>query len=359
MLMYVFVNISIIILALLSSMANKKTSLSYKKSDGKIFILISFTILFIVSAFRGDFATDYKAYINFFNFVKQSTILEMVSSRGWQEIGYVFFNVFIASISQSEIAIMIVTTLITLLLFYTRFVKDSVYIWLSILMFVSVGSYYTSFNMMRQMLAIAIVFAGMGFLYKNKLLKFIIVVIIASSIHISAIVMIPLGLVLKVFKPSVKNIMFFISGTIISSIFVKYIVAFIMKFVYFSYALEGAYGMEPINFKIVIVPISISVFALIYSSRSINLNDNKHRIWFNAVLFYLLFAILSLQIKNFNRLADYFLPFLYLLVPLEISKLKKSDKLFYLLLIPLLLTIYVYFAFKGGGFDPYYFYWSR
>lgn len=355
---YIILNICIILFGWLSYLVVKKNPGTGRKNNGVFYVVLSFSLLVFISAFRGDFATDYKAYQYFFNHFKQFNILDIFHIRSWQEIGYTLFNIVIGIISQHELAIMVATSIVIIFLFYYRFIKDSQYIWLTILMFVSVGSYYTSFNMIRQMIAIAITFAGIGFLYEKKLVPYFLVVGLAATFHISALVMIPLGYMLTKFKPTLKNLLILVPVLIVLSFFIDTITAYMLRIFYQSYLVEGAYGMESINLKILVVPISIAIFVLAFRKK-IDLKNYRNKIWINATIFYLVFTILSLNIKNFNRIAEYFLPFLYLIVPLVISKLGKKDRTIYLTTIPLLLTIYVLISMSGSGFDPYYFFWSN
>lgn len=57
--------------------------------------------------------------------------------------------------------------------------------------------YYNYFSMMRQWFAVAIVFGGMEFIRKNKMVPYIILCCLAAQIHSSAYIMIPLYFIIK------------------------------------------------------------------------------------------------------------------------------------------------------------------
>lgn len=352
------INFCTIIFGWISYSVVKRDPITGWQNNGAIYVFSSFFLLLFVSAFRGDFATDYQSYQFYFNYFKQFGILDIFHVRFWQEPGYTFLNIIIGTISQHELAIMIATSLIIIYLFYYRFVKDSPYIWLTVLMFISVGTYYTSFNMIRQMIAIAITFAGAGFLYEKKYVKYLLIVGIASTFHFSALVMIPLGYLLIKFNPTRRNMFFLLPIIILLYIFIDNITMSVVGIFYQSYLVKDAYGMEPINLKILVVPVAVSIFALV-NRNLIELKNLKNRIWINSTIFYLIFVIFSIKIKNFNRIAEYFLPFLYLLVPSLIFSMQENDRIIYITIIPVLLTLYVLISIYGSGFDPYYFFWNN
>src|SRR5690625_6863286 len=101
-----------------------------------------------------------------------------------------------------------------LICFYYQLNKYSVSVWLSVLMFVTAGSFYASFNISRQIVAVAIIFMGSSFLYNRKMIKYFLVVIFASFFHITSLIMVPFYFILN-FRINLRNLLLFALGSAI------------------------------------------------------------------------------------------------------------------------------------------------
>lgn len=70
--------------------------------------------------------------------------------------------------------------------------------WISIFLFLASSDYISwMFNGMRQFLAVCITFAAFDLLVKNRFGYYVLVVLLASAIHGSALLMIPIGLIIR------------------------------------------------------------------------------------------------------------------------------------------------------------------
>ena len=81
-------------------------------------------------------------------------------------------------------------SVLTIGLFVWTIYKYSDYYLLSVLLLVFIGAWHGSFNGIRQYLACAILFAGHRYILKRDFWKYFLIVILASTFHISALVMI-------------------------------------------------------------------------------------------------------------------------------------------------------------------------
>lgn len=358
MLIYVIVSVSIITLGLYFELINSQasTELQKKKIPSYFFIVPSFIILFIVSAFRGDFTTDYNNYLNLFNLYNNIDFSNIFKAEFNQEIGYIILSRLIGVYTENEIYLFIITSFIILYAHFFQFNKYSSYIWLSILMFVTIGSFYTSFNITRQILAVSIIFLGSRFLYERKPLKYFFVVIIATLFHTTSLIMIVFYFILNL-KFSFKNLFFMFSGAIIAMVFLKDLIVFFQNIVYSNYT-ESSYGMTGLSFSSTIIPIALLTFSLFHYHK-VDLSNTKHRIWMNSVIFYAFFTILTLQVQLIERISEFFSPYVMLLIPLILSNIKNGKmKVVYMVGLIFMLFLYNYIYLSGSGYDPYYFFWD-
>lgn len=355
---YILVNVIIIFLGLFYEIIKPKESviLDKKNKSDSFFVITSFILLFIVSAFRGDFTTDYNNYVYLFELYNRFRFFEVFHAGIYQEKGYIFLNRLIGVFTRNELYLFIVVSFITLLCFYSQFRRYSSYIWLSVLMFVTVGAFYTSFNIMRQILAVAIIFSGSKFLYERKFVKYCLVVALAALFHTSALVMLIFYFILN-YKFSVKNLILIICAAVITMLYLENLLVIIQNMFYSVYT-DQSYGMTGLAFTNAVLPIAILIFTL-FHYKKIDLSDIRNKIWVNAVIFYAFFSILGLKVEMVERISDFFAPYALLLIPLIFSQMKRNElKAIYMIGAVALLILYNFVVLSGTGYDPYYFIWQ-
>lgn len=357
MAVYTLVSAYLIVSGFLFEIINTKLKkIRGKKMPIAFFAIPSFLVLFLVSSFRGDFTVDYKGYTYLFDLYNQFEFSNIFEVGLHQEPGFIALSRFIGSFTQNVLYLFIITSFIIIIAFYKQFNNDSEYMWLSVLLFVTIGSFYTSFNVMRQILAVAIVFSGSKFLYERKALKYFLVIILASLFHKTALIMIFFYFILN-FEINYKNIILISLGALVIEINLPRIISIAQQTFYTVYTAE-AYGLTGLSFTNAVVPLSVFIFSLIHRNK-IDINNTKHRVWMNAVFYYALFNVLGLQIQMIQRLSEFFAPYILLLIPLFFSRMKNSElKVMYILLFVTLLFLYNYITLSGSGYDPYYFVWE-
>ena len=359
MIYYIGVNIIILIFSVLIYGLNSSKKLSNKINQRKnaIFGFCSFLILVFFSGFRGDFTSDYKNYASLFHTYNLYSLPEVLTINFYQEKGYVVFSRLIGEFTNNPMYLMLSTSIFIVFIFFKEFKRNSIKIWLSVLLFINIGAYYTSFNIMRHIIAVAIVFSGSKFLYDREFFKYLVTILIASLFHTTAIVLIPFYFILNT-KYNKRNFTAISVSSVIIIIFIKDILNIVFRFTFQKYA-NFDYGITGLNLTSAVVPIAILLFVL-FNKNIICLNDIKTRIWFNATFYYAIFSALGLRIQMIQRIAEFFAPYILLLIPLVISNIRsKNQRIIYYYSIVVLLILYNYITLSGTGYDPYYFIWNK
>lgn len=352
---YITTHLSILFLGLYYETLNSKKIRSYKKKiPSYFFTLPSFALLFTLAAFRGDFTTDYNNYVTLFHRYSYYSFWDLLSLR--HEPGFVLLNKFIGAFSSNETLVFIAVSLITLTCYYRQFSKHSTYIWLSVLMFVTIGSYYPSFNIMRQILAAAIIFSGSKYLYERKFFRYLLVVLLASFFHSSSLIMIVFYFILN-FRISLRNFIVILLGSVFSLLFLDNIIDIVRTHFYTSYT-DDAYGMTGAAITTIVLPVTLLIFVL-FNLNKLDRTNTIHRVWLNSVIFYALFSIVALNVYMVERFTHFFTPYIMLLIPYVFSKINPKELRFvFMMTLILLLFLYHYFVFNGTQYDPYYFIWD-
>ena len=160
----------------------------------------------ILIIIRYDVGTDQIQYVN----IRIPQILSTGSNTGIP-IGYVCLIKILGAVFSDNYVLYGITTVIEVILFYMAFVELSAKPSLTIALFFFFGIFNTSLNISRQMLAASVAFYGVRFIRTNKI-YFFVCIIIATSIHTTAIIYLPFIVLQKInFK---RNTCFFMENSI-------------------------------------------------------------------------------------------------------------------------------------------------
>ncbi|WP_107942064.1 EpsG family protein [Metasolibacillus fluoroglycofenilyticus] len=349
MLLYLLVNIIVLMFSIVLVYEKKYTN----KLPEIIYLLGVGTILVIFAGFRGDFTSDYNNYKELFEFYTSIPFSMIFEYQFGQELGYVIINKIVKLLTGDFILVAIIMAFLTILLFLKEFYKYSPYVWISVLLFITIGSYYASFNIVRQVLAAAIIFGGSRFLYERSFFKYILVIITASLFHKTALIMVIFYFISNI-KLNLKKslLIIFIFGFVF--LVLDDILQIFNGFMY-SHYLGSEYGMGSIGIKNIILPTLVMIFVLIHLKK-LDFKDTKTRIWVNASVLYFYFSLLGLKIQMVQRIAEFFQPYILLLLPVIISRVNDIYlRVFYIFILIIFCILYNYFVLNNSGYDPYYF----
>jgi hypothetical protein len=299
-------------------------------------VTTAFFIIFIISAFRFDVGYDFSMYYHFIEgdikFIDdQLNRLEILSRALIDLSHYVGFNqlFFIAS------------SLIIIYLFYLTIKRYSLDPILSTLIFISFPIYlFQSFSIVRQYIAIAIIFYSYRFIKTQKIGAYLLFVFLAFLFHKSAILAIPLYYLFSLHN-YFKILIF---GLYLLSFFSSDIIAYTIGFFTDQYDtyIEGAtYGKGGDMLLILFQVIGFFLLPMVYIIKVKNEKDLK----FYLMCFYIGIFIWS-SLSKFGhagiRGGLYFMVFFILLVP----NLKTKIKQYYIIRYSLFITCFALFTFN-------------
>lgn len=153
----------------------------------RLFTLLALLTLVFVSGLRSNIGdTFFYMHAYKINRIDWAYILEN------KDIGFGILQMLLQKISMNPQLLIFMTALITngliimVLYKYCRLIEIGLYV------FITSGLFLTSMNGLRQFLAAAILFMGTKYLIDGNWKKYGFIVLLASSIHMSAIIMIPI-----------------------------------------------------------------------------------------------------------------------------------------------------------------------
>ena len=185
----------------------------------KIFILLSFFILAAVAAFR-DYSVgdDTLAYsLNFITISQFDSLLDLFDNVD-NERGYLISQWIISKVGLEFRFVLILSSVLYIGAVSKLIYKYSTNPLMSYLIFMALGLYLFSFTALRQSIAMAICMIAYLYSLEYKRFKFVLLVLLASAFHISALIFMPSYFIGKL-KFNFKNISFMISMAILFYLF--------------------------------------------------------------------------------------------------------------------------------------------
>ena len=281
-----------------------------RKADTKIKkIILFFTIIvvpLIVSTFR------YKVGIDFDNYREYYDIILRRYRAGQNmppqfETGFVVLNLLSYMIFNNAQGAFFFMSLLFICFFMGGIIKfkDKISLPISTLVFMTFF-YSAFFNGSRQLLAVAIVFFGLSYLLDKKYIKYILLLILASLFHKTALIAI---LFCFLIPKSNEDIDY--SDRIFNILVILFIISFpffknLLQYVCSFFNLYASYFQIPgdasVKFLLYVIP-PLSV--LIYFRRKIIDNDYQNLFWIRLMILQIPIQFMGYYVKYLDRLSLY------------------------------------------------------
>lgn len=344
-------NITIIIFFLLSvaqliNLALRK--ITSKTKANQAFLIFSFIILGTMSFFRGDFSTDYNTYKYMFERASNQSLETIFQNTEWGF--YLLLKILSLITDNFQVAIGIVG-IITLLLYYVVIKKFSWDYYISVIIFLVYDNYLISYNLVRNILAVAICLYAIKYIAKNKIVPFCVLIILASTIHKSAIIFLPMYFILKIDFKKKKNIMMalLIFVLVTLSFASRQFLLIIQSLFGYEYNLTS-YGTDGGSLGSFFKTALLFLFIII-NIRLLDYRESKQRILINGCFFNLLLQFVSINLFMVQRVGFYFSGCYIILLPFLVKNMNiKRKAVFYVGFF--LITLFYCLLFRQ---EPYYF----
>lgn len=315
------------------------------KEKQNVYLLISFIVLFILSAFRDvSVGTDTYNYETTFNNLENGIywVKEHI------EPGWVFLNELTLYFGLGFQSLLFLVSFITLAFVFTVAVKNSPNPMLTIFLYYNLYFYFLSFNISRQMLAASIICFSFFYLLRKQYLVFISFVLLSSLFHISSLVAILFVFWDFINLKKINYIFLIILSFFIGLFGYDFIYLILDRFVVedFSYIRDENSG-NILGNALYLILFNSFIFALMMPFRKI---DN----YFKHILLFAIIMNLIIRVPFGVRLLIYFSIYQIIFYPYFIELLKGREvKIFYLSLILLFSYFILLYNFGYGGILPY------
>lgn len=291
------------------------TKAKIKEKSDKYCVISAFIAslpLVFISAIRYNVGRDYRAYARSFRQIA-------VGAR--TELEWLFYTVnkVIASICRDYASIFVVTAILCTFLVFIQIFRDSPSPVQSAFFFVAAGYYFVSMNAVRQMVGCAILLCSLHAVFERKLLRFLIMVIIAGGFHKSCLLFIVIYF-LNIWRVKKE---FLLAGTTIIYLFssaIGGIVNTIIAETEYSDYLGSVFETGKQGMVTLFINASIVAFCYVFFDEK----NNKYYLYFVIQIIALWMAILTGKVVLINRLGFMFGLPVIILIPMAIESIRNE-----------------------------------
>lgn len=311
----------------------------------RIWIIFLIIPLFILVGFRGiDIGNDTGNYYRIYNTISKESILSNIDYR--MESGYIIIMRFFGFLGCNYLTFQLIVSFFIYFSLGKFLYKYSENIAFSILVFICLRFMFFTMNIVRQCIAISILFYSVKYIEKKELLKFISIVILASTFHNSAIIFILFYcfsyIRFSLRKATIFSLIFIILGTLASPI-----VNIFFEGRYIGY-FDSQYSDMDGNVAVYLQLLSYILFVLLayftnYYKEIGHIKKNfVMRISFTASMLAMYLGFISLNLALLDRLIAYFSVYYIIYLPSLLKYLKRNK---IILLIGYCIFIYLFLYF--------------
>lgn len=282
--------------------------------------IITFLLLlpaFLLIAFRNvsvgsDTFAYYSNYINLGNYDSITTPL----SKTWMEPGYIFLAYYFSHFGLDYYYFQFLITAVYFFSTYKLIIKYSYNIGTSCFLFVTLGCMFGMMNQTRMWLSIAIVMFSLQYIVDRKLLNFIIIIILASTIHVSSLVFLfayPICILIEKDLYKYSFMIICLSGLVLLAGS-----PFLMKVTELTNHYSIYTSSESTGFRLAAVlnlMINLGIFIMVFQSEKHNIRndfaDSAVKPSFNSTTINLMFSLMTFGISIVELSNSYISRLLY------------------------------------------------
>lgn len=274
----------------------------------KLNAILIFAVGTFISGWRSiSFGSDAKAYAEYFEMNSHYTLAQswrFVMEQVGKDPFYHFVGNVFSKLGFTYRGWFVFIAIIYMGGFCYVMSKYSKNHFISVLFFVSQLYFYFSMTGLRQTLAMGICFFAIDFAYRKKIVPFIILVLLASMFHSSALILI-LFYVTKNWKLGIKQWLL-VAAAMFMAMFFSGVINQIVEMLAWSEGLanysEVTTGLSWSGF---IIQIVILIFCL-YFLKTYKKDEEDKRFWINLLFLGVIFQTFSVNIDNIFRMGMYF-----------------------------------------------------
>lgn len=321
----------------------------------KIYFSILTLQMALIAGLRGyDVGWDTRNYVWFFSRVTNYDLRFVFTNNFELEKGYVLLEYFTSKISTNPTALFLIIAIFYCFSVGLFIYKNSKNPILSYVIFISMGFYTFSMTALRQTVAIGIILFSFEFIKKRKFIPFLLLVLLASTFHYSALVFLPFYFI--GYKKFTRPYVLLTLSTIpLVFVFRDRLFSILTQISGYGYSALEREGPTTLFMLLILVFIGG-----IIQRKSILKMAKDNALYFNSTYLSIILATMAFIHPATLRAGYYYMLFLVLFIPEIIHSLsdKRIKALAYIAVILALLFLYIRNLNPSSPFVPYMFFWQ-
>lgn len=311
-----------------------------KTNQKKMLAYIAYLSFFLVLVLHNqDMGVDSENYHIMFNYARSLSWTELFKKKGI-DYGYYVLNKLIGYFTQNFWLVRCVIHVLTILILFFVIDRKSKYPATSVLLYAAMCNIIT-YYILREALAVSLCFLAYYFLEKGHIKIYLILVLIAASLHITAILGFVFIICKYIFKRKITFLML-MSMSVFLGIAAYFIVPHIM--VMYQYGRYKTLGNEG-GFKLLVVLLLIILFLSCYIKQYKLGKDKNIILQYNLICCSVFIQICALYSSILTRARYYVAVFMILLIPNLLNGNKNiGNKLVYVIGVICASWIWLFYA---------------
>lgn len=322
----------------------------------KQFIIASFAFVILITALRSiNVGPDTPQYVGHFYRTCNGIYYVLDEHFEW---GYKALELIISKITHNEQVLLAIIALLTNIPMGRLIFKYSNNIFLSVILYITIGSFTFQLTGLRQAIAMAICAIAIDYAFSRKLIPFICLVLLAALFHKSAIMFFPAYFCAN---PRLNRrsflliILSFVGVFFASTLFIK--VSALLNYQEYvgTIGVEGKGGWS----LVVIMSISLLLYFLLRKTNPIEeQSENKERFFFILLLIGLTLYVIRYQVRVAERMSLYYRTALVILLPNSLTRIKKGEVRLFFEFFCALMAIALFFYWLQDSWYVFTPFWS-
>ena len=257
-------------------------------SDGfiKLFKVLAVFPMALVSGLRYYVGTDYGSYVYLFNNIETT------------KIKFLFiYNTILRFFTTNPQLFFITTSFLVTGLFFFCCYQESDNWGLSVLMYAGIEDFFVSMNVVRQFMAISLLWCAVVNLRKNQYIWFVIIVIIASFIHTSSILFLAIGVLYAFKNKPKKGIIIIVILSALSYVLLPVLIWFIKTYTEYGYYFDSMYVVNRFGSTLPLIIIYMTMFMVTVFAKK-QKTDEKTWLYISGCLINITILLLSFRLPS-------------------------------------------------------------
>lgn len=302
----------------------------FKKANRKVLTGFLLLPMFILVAFRADYVgPDTDTYSFFYDNIAQLDSLKDALDSLNMEYGFVLFEYLCSRIGISYLGFQFLVSSFIFCSFYRFIHKHSQYIAGSCFLVFANNIMFGTMNVVRMWIAVAILLYAVEALLNRQLKIFVVIVLIASCFHLSALCFVIVYPLKQIKWNKIKLLIIFVCAIGIT-LFARPVFAFLFSSIgqYENYLSRFDQSMSLAMVLDLIIEILLFVFISIAYRKDVFVKNSKNELIHLLYTFQIIsvcISIVGLSNNIMGRVAYYFSSYSLIGIPLGMMKIKNPN----------------------------------